>query len=107
MVKLTHLGGMEKALIIIFCLFFLNFTEAQNATESGAGTFNVGVILDLETMVGKMAYTSISMALEDFYAVHRNYSTKLSLHTRDSHGDDIQAAAAGYITQLVILVILK
>ncbi|KAI4966710.1 hypothetical protein ZWY2020_037039 [Hordeum vulgare] len=40
-----------------------------------------------------MARTSILMAMEDFYAVHRNYTTRLVLHIRDSNGDNIQAAS--------------
>uniref|UniRef100_A0A0A9H9X1 Uncharacterized protein n=1 Tax=Arundo donax TaxID=35708 RepID=A0A0A9H9X1_ARUDO len=95
---------MEKASHIIICLFFLNLTEAHISAQGVAGTFNVGVILDLQTLVGKMAHISISMALEDFYAIHRNYCTKLALHIRDSHGDDVEAvqqifdAAIGDIT---------
>uniref|UniRef100_A0A453KVR5 Uncharacterized protein n=1 Tax=Aegilops tauschii subsp. strangulata TaxID=200361 RepID=A0A453KVR5_AEGTS len=30
------------------------------------------------------------MAMEDFYAVHRNYTTKLVLHIRDSNGDNMR-----------------
>uniref|UniRef100_A0A453KVX4 Uncharacterized protein n=2 Tax=Aegilops tauschii subsp. strangulata TaxID=200361 RepID=A0A453KVX4_AEGTS len=55
-----------------------------------AGIFDVGVILHLKSLVGKMARTSILMAMEDFYAVHRNYTTKLVLHIRDSNGDNMR-----------------
>uniref|UniRef100_A0A453KVR7 Glutamate receptor n=2 Tax=Aegilops tauschii subsp. strangulata TaxID=200361 RepID=A0A453KVR7_AEGTS len=58
-----------------------------------AGIFDVGVILHLKSLVGKMARTSILMAMEDFYAVHRNYTTKLVLHIRDSNGDNMRAAS--------------
>ena len=63
--------------------------------QSGSGILNVGAILDLQSLVGKIARTSILMAMEDFYAVHRNYKTKLVLHIRDSNGDNIQAASEG------------
>ncbi|OEL15850.1 Glutamate receptor 2.9 [Dichanthelium oligosanthes] len=86
---------MEKASLVILCLFFLNFVEAQNSSKNGAGAFSVGVILDMQTLVGKMARTSISMALEDFYVIHINYSTKVALHFTDSRGDDIVVASAG------------
>lgn len=78
-------------------IFFLllSLTVAQYTTESGTGTLNVGVILHLKSLVGKMAHTSIMMAVEDFYAVHRSFKTKLVLHIRDSNGDDIQAASDG------------
>jgi ionotropic glutamate receptor len=51
--------------------------------------------LDLDTLIGKIARTGIQMALEDFYAAHKNYSTKLVLHIRDSYGNNVQAASAG------------
>ncbi|KAJ1700438.1 hypothetical protein LUZ63_000217 [Rhynchospora breviuscula] len=34
------------------------------------------------------------MAMEDFYTTNGNYSTRLMLHTRDSNGDNYQAAEA-------------
>uniref|UniRef100_J3MXP2 Glutamate receptor n=1 Tax=Oryza brachyantha TaxID=4533 RepID=J3MXP2_ORYBR len=76
-----------------FLFLLLSLTVAQNITENGATTLNVGVILHLKSLVGKIARTSILMAVEDFYAVHRNFKTKLVLHIRNSNGDDIQAAA--------------
>ncbi|XP_078150479.1 glutamate receptor 2.8-like isoform X2 [Carex rostrata] len=54
----------------------------------------IGVILDLDTLFGKMAQTSITMALEDFYTIHSNYSTRLVLHTRDSNKDNLKATLA-------------
>jgi hypothetical protein len=35
------------------------------------------------------------MAVEDFYASHKNYRTRLVLHVRDSRGNNFQAASAG------------
>uniref|UniRef100_M8CGC7 Glutamate receptor n=1 Tax=Aegilops tauschii TaxID=37682 RepID=M8CGC7_AEGTA len=78
--------------VILLLLLPLNFVVAQNASRA-AQELHVGVILDLETMVGKIARTSISLAMEDFYAVHHNYSTKLVLHIRDSMRDDVRAAS--------------
>ncbi|CAN6231163.1 unnamed protein product [Urochloa humidicola] len=75
---------------------FLAFSSAvaQNVTETKVKEFHIGVVLDLGTTVGKVAHTSISIALEDFYAVHPNYTTRLVLHVRDSMSDDVQAASA-------------
>ncbi|KAL5206282.1 hypothetical protein ABZP36_034491 [Zizania latifolia] len=87
------MGKERTAERTAFFFLLLSLTVAQNVTESGAGILNVGVILHLQSLVGKMARTSILMAVEDFYAVHTNYKTKLVLHIRDSHGDDIQAAS--------------
>ncbi|KAM3762379.1 hypothetical protein ACB098_01G340600 [Castanea mollissima] len=53
----------------------------------------VGVVLDLKSPVGRVAERYISMALSDFYAVNHNYSTRLSLLTKDSENDVIAAAS--------------
>ncbi|KAF9623794.1 hypothetical protein IFM89_005379 [Coptis chinensis] len=55
---------------------------------------DVGVILDLDTWVGKMSQSCISMALYDYYST-RNYTRKLVLHTRNSNSDIVGAASAG------------
>uniref|UniRef100_A0A453KW97 Receptor ligand binding region domain-containing protein n=1 Tax=Aegilops tauschii subsp. strangulata TaxID=200361 RepID=A0A453KW97_AEGTS len=86
--------------VILLLLLPLNFVVAQNASRA-AQELHVGVILDLETMVGKIARTSISLAMEDFYAVHHNYSTKLVLHIRDSMRDDVRAASQGTCSELL------
>ncbi|KAF0911373.1 hypothetical protein E2562_008258 [Oryza meyeriana var. granulata] len=86
---------MERApQSIRFLLLVIHIGPAQNTTRSGAEEFHVGVILDLGSLVGKVARISISLAVEDFYAVHQNYSTRLVLHIRDSMANDVQAASA-------------
>ena len=80
--------------IILLLLISASIGVAQNAS-GGAHEVHVGVILDLGSLVGKIAITSISLALEDFYSAHQNYSTKLVLHIRDSMSDDVRAAAEG------------
>ena len=89
--------------VILLLLLPINLATAQNASTQGQGVqeFHVGVVLDLGSMVGKMARTSISLAMEDFYAVHQNYSTKIVLHIRDSMGDDVQAATEGTCSELL------
>ena len=95
-------------LLLLLLLFpFLNLSVAQNVTRSGAGILNVGAILNLQSLVGKIARTSILMAMEDFYAAHRNYRTKLVLHIRDSNGDNIQAASEGMYHNLGISIELS
>lgn len=88
--------------IQLLLLLTINFSVAQNASKGGAQELHVGVILDLESMVGKIAQTSISLAMEDFYAIHHNYSTKLVLHIRDSMKDDVRAASQGKCSGLLI-----
>ncbi|CAL5064284.1 unnamed protein product [Urochloa decumbens] len=79
--------------VILLLLLSASIGVAQNSSRGGAQEVHVGVILDLGSLVGKIAITSISLALEDFYAAHQNYSTKLVLHIRDSMSDDVGAAA--------------
>ncbi|XP_020168505.1 glutamate receptor 2.8 [Aegilops tauschii subsp. strangulata] len=100
---------MERASqITFFLLLIIHSSIAQNATTSGADEFPVGVILNLESLRGKMARTSILMALEDFYTAHRNYSPKVVLHIRDSKSNSIEAASAAldllenYSVQVII-----
>ncbi|KAK9946286.1 hypothetical protein M0R45_011759 [Rubus argutus] len=79
----------------VFLLLFLLFkiiplTMAQNTTIF---PIDVGVVVDLDTRFGKMGLTCINMALSDFYASHAHYNTRLVLHTRNSTGDVVVAAA--------------
>ncbi|KAF7096552.1 hypothetical protein CFC21_098481 [Triticum aestivum] len=87
-----------RARITSWCslLLFLGLSFAQNAAEGEAGTLDVGVILNMRSLLGKMSRTSILMAMEDFYAVHHSdHATRLVLHVRDSNGGgNIQAASA-------------
>lgn len=69
---------------------YLSLCNAQINT-----TFEVGVILDVDTLVGRIGMTSLSLALSDFYSSNPNSSTRLVLHTRDSRGQITGAAASG------------
>ena len=86
---------MESPNTLMFLLFVIivSVVTAQNSNRN----IPVGVILDLDTLVGKMARTSMAMAVEDFYMVHWNYSTRLVIYTRDSNHDNVnvQATLAG------------
>ena len=55
----------------------------------------IGVVLDLNSPVGRVAESYMSMALSDFYAVNDNYSTRLTLFKEDSGDDVVAAASAG------------
>nr|GEV39843.1 glutamate receptor 1.2-like [Tanacetum cinerariifolium] len=54
----------------------------------------VGVVLDMESWVGKSIHSFMSMAVSDFYALNNNCRTKIVLHTRDSKGDPFQTLSA-------------
>lgn len=80
-----------NALMFLLHVILFSVITAQNSNKQ----MPVGVILDLDTLAGKVARTSITMALEDFYTLHSNYSTRLVLYTRDSNKDDVKATLAG------------
>ncbi|KAL7187165.1 hypothetical protein ACSBR1_037269 [Camellia fascicularis] len=67
---------------------------AQSTTNTTTVQVKVGVVLDMNTWVGKMGLKSISMALSDFYSSHVHYKTRLELHVRDSKDNVVGAAAA-------------
>ncbi|KAF5189173.1 hypothetical protein FRX31_021239, partial [Thalictrum thalictroides] len=78
-------------IVLMSCIF-----ENQcitDAVTNDKSTIDVGVILDLSTWVGRMTNSCISMALEDYYSTH-NHTTRLVLHTRDSHRDVVDAASS-------------
>ena len=84
--------NLTQLLISLFpTIFFMEMGMAQNTTIP----VKVGVVLDLDTWVGKMGLSCISMALSDFYASHGHYKTRLVLEIRDSKRDVMGAAAAG------------
>lgn len=76
-------------IIINFCLVPLN--GQKNVTK-----VDVGVILDLDSVVGKISKTSVLMALEDFNSNNQNYTTiRIVTHIRDAKSDPVEAASAG------------
>ncbi|XP_047951016.1 glutamate receptor 2.9-like isoform X2 [Salvia hispanica] len=81
---------ISKLTFFIFLLLF-HFANGSNAT---AAKVDVGIILDLQTPLGKMYKTCISMAIEDFYFKNSNYSTVIVPHFKDSSKDVVSAASA-------------
>ncbi|CAL9061805.1 unnamed protein product [Musa banksii] len=93
---------MEK-LILLLCLASAIFRCFSSSAEckpqvdgGGNGTVRVrvGAVLDMQTLEGKRNQASINMAMDDFYAAHGNYSTRVDLCLRDSNTSIIGAAAA-------------
>ncbi|KAG2699273.1 hypothetical protein I3760_07G185600 [Carya illinoinensis] len=80
----------QKHLASFILFFLLNSCVKQCIAE----VIPVGVVLDLNSTVGDLAESCISMALSDFYAVNGHYRTRLALFTRDSRGDVVGAACA-------------
>ncbi|KAG0543795.1 hypothetical protein BDA96_02G219800 [Sorghum bicolor] len=57
-------------------------------------TVTVGLIIDADSPVGRIASTTIPMALDDFYAAFPNASARVRLLQHDSGGDVVAAASA-------------
>lgn len=84
----------SRFLWLSFLLFFSSFCIGQS-NGATAVKADVGVILDLDTTLGKVIKTCIDMAIEDFYSKHENYSTVIVPHFRNSRSDIVDAASAG------------
>ncbi|KAK2986062.1 hypothetical protein RJ640_011503 [Escallonia rubra] len=77
---------------LFFCLALLIISKGVATAQSLTVPVNVGVILDKDTWAGKMGLRCISMALNDFYASHGHYKTRLVLNFRDSNRSVVRAA---------------
>jgi hypothetical protein len=83
----------QKSFFSFLC-FLLVILWSEQVTM-GKVIIRVGVVLDMNSAVGKMAESCISAAVNDFYARNADYRTRISLVTRDSKGDVVTAASAG------------
>lgn len=87
-IKLPNMG--THFFTVLSLTLLISLCSAQPNT-----TFQVGVILDVDSLVGRIGMASLSLALSDFYSENANYSTRLALHVRDSRGIVTGAAASG------------
>ncbi|KAI4990424.1 hypothetical protein ZWY2020_038787 [Hordeum vulgare] len=77
-------------LVVCFAASILLPSRAQPATPTEVK----GFIIDAGSPVGKIATTTIPMALEDFYAAYPNSSARVRVLQHDSGGDVVAAASA-------------
>ncbi|XP_055831965.1 glutamate receptor 2.8-like [Solanum dulcamara] len=78
--------------IITFCHYTREIRSEDNNTS--AVKVDVGIILDLETDVGKVMHISILLALADYHANTSRGAIRIVPHIRDSKKDDVEAASA-------------
>ncbi|TVU12247.1 hypothetical protein EJB05_45882, partial [Eragrostis curvula] len=90
----AHACAPPAPSLITFVVVVFLLLGAVPATAAATVPVHVGVILDLATELGKKSLLSLEMALEDFYAAHPNFTTRLSLRVRDSERDVVTAASA-------------
>ncbi|KAM0020330.1 putative periplasmic binding protein-like I [Helianthus debilis subsp. tardiflorus] len=82
---------LHHTLIFVLLMNMLSIVTSQTKPTH----VKIGVILDMNTSIGKMTKTCISMAIRDFYrSKHDNYTTLIRLHFRDSKQDNVQATSA-------------
>ncbi|KAJ8634669.1 hypothetical protein MRB53_008936 [Persea americana] len=78
-----------------FSLIIGRYLAVAHNNSLNKTVFDVGIVLDLKTPPGNMSKICISMALDDFYAIHDNFTTELKIHWRDSNEDSVDAASTG------------
>nr|XP_043636648.1 glutamate receptor 1.2-like [Erigeron canadensis] len=84
-----------KILLLFFMLIMLWFQMPSQAQDDlPYKEIPVGVILEMESMIGKSVHSSISMAVSDFYMANSHYKTRIVIHNRDSHGESLHAVSA-------------
>uniref|UniRef100_A0A0E0QRR0 Receptor ligand binding region domain-containing protein n=1 Tax=Oryza rufipogon TaxID=4529 RepID=A0A0E0QRR0_ORYRU len=83
-------GHTPNPLFLLLFLGYLLFAAAQPQPL----TVTVGLIIDGGSPVGKIANTTIPMALDDFYAAFPRSPARVRLLHRDSRGDVVAAASA-------------
>lgn len=84
-----------------FCLIGLllaSLIPATSRAQQPPETVTVGFIIDADSPVGRIASTTIPMALDDFYAANPNASARVRLLQHDSAGDVVAATSAGMDT---------
>ncbi|KAG0482172.1 hypothetical protein HPP92_010256 [Vanilla planifolia] len=93
--------GYHLLYLLPSILFFslLLGTRAQTGGADQIIPFDVGVVLEMDSWIGNISWSCMKMAVDDFYKVNSGYSTRLSLHLRDS-GDDAFGAAVAAIDLL-------
>ncbi|XP_044948299.1 glutamate receptor 2.8-like [Hordeum vulgare subsp. vulgare] len=81
-------------LLFILAGLAASFTVTSRAQPTTPAEVRVGLIIDAASPVGKVANTTIPMALDDFYAAFPNSSFRVRILQHDSGGDVVAAASA-------------
>ncbi|KAM3308293.1 glutamate receptor 2.9 [Capsicum chacoense] len=77
--------------IISFCHYVI---PIRGEDETSVAKVDMGIILDMETVVAKVMQISIVLALEDYHANASHGAIRIVPHIRDSKKDDVEAASA-------------
>ncbi|KAF3664570.1 putative glutamate receptor 2.8-like [Capsicum annuum] len=77
--------------IVSFCHYVI---PIRGEDETSVVKVDMGIILDMETVVAKVMQISIVLALEDYHANASHGAIRIVPHIRDSKKDDVEAASA-------------
>lgn len=83
-------GNPGIVVLALMMMMLISNGETQGTREIG-----VGVILDMDSHVGKSIRISILMAIKDFYRDTNHSTTIIAPHFRDSKHDNVEASSAG------------
>ncbi|XP_023737521.1 glutamate receptor 1.2 isoform X1 [Lactuca sativa] len=84
-----------RSLPFLILLMLLSFQSLLTAHEDPSyKDIQVGVILDMDSWVGKVVYSCITMAVSDFYRINPHYTTRITFTTRDTKGEPLHALSA-------------
>ena len=87
---------MNCRLFPFLTLMLLSFQSLLAAHEDPTyKEVQVGVILDMESGVGKVIYRCITTAISDFYSANPHYTTRIVFTTRDTKGEPLSALSSG------------
>ncbi|XP_031385278.1 glutamate receptor 2.1-like isoform X1 [Punica granatum] len=89
----------SSTLAIFSCIVVLVFNSggpamAAEGDLSRKERVKVGLLVDSNATMGRIASSYINTALSDFYEAHPSYRTRLSLHFRNPQNDVVLAASA-------------
>ena len=93
----------SRYLALVVVLLMSYYIVPLAGQNDSALVVDVGVIVDADSISGKISQTCMMMALEDFYAAHTNHTTRIVLHNRDSKSDVVEAASAGIFIHSLLL----
>ncbi|XP_019178017.1 PREDICTED: glutamate receptor 1.3-like isoform X2 [Ipomoea nil] len=87
-----------RLLILVMSVIALSFGGEPAADGGSCGPsypakFEVGLVVDERSPVGKVVRKTVEMAVDEFYGINTDYETKINLHLRNSSGDPLLAFA--------------
>ncbi|KAK9059485.1 hypothetical protein SSX86_020187 [Deinandra increscens subsp. villosa] len=80
--------------LYMLLLFLCTLNQNHGILCANFVDIDVGIVLDMESWIGKSIHTSIMMAISDFYVRNHSYKTRIVVHLKDSKGDRLRAMSA-------------